>query len=81
MTKLESKDFVYWLQGYVELNGEVPNEKQWLIIKDHLAEVFDKKTPIRNEDNDEDEIFPIDDDVINLIMDCEQIKNTQKIIC
>lgn len=41
-------DFVYWLQGYVELNGDVPTEQQWEVIKDHLQLVMDKKTPVRN---------------------------------
>lgn len=45
------ESFVYWLQGFVELSESdaVPNEKQWLVIKDHLKLVFDKKTPDRNE--------------------------------
>lgn len=41
-------DFVYWLQGYVELNGDVPTEQQWDVIKDHLQLVMDKKTPVRS---------------------------------
>lgn len=40
-------DFVYWLQGYVELNGDVPTDLQWVVIKDHLQLVMDKKTPVR----------------------------------
>jgi hypothetical protein len=38
-------DFCYWLQGYVEMGGGSPNETQWKMIKDHLAEVFRKVTP------------------------------------
>lgn len=47
---MNSTDFTYWLQGFVELSesNAVPNEKQWLMIKDHLKLVFDKKTPDRN---------------------------------
>ena len=41
-------DFVYWLQGYVELSGDVPTEQQWEVIKDHLQLVMDKKTPVRS---------------------------------
>lgn len=36
--------FVYWFQGYVELNGSRPSEEQWDSIKDHLALVFKKVT-------------------------------------
>jgi hypothetical protein len=43
---MTSNDFAYWLQGYVEItNGQMPNETQWVIIKDHLKEVFVKNTP------------------------------------
>ncbi|HCE8553420.1 TPA: hypothetical protein NHR88_003877 [Pseudomonas aeruginosa] len=39
------EQFAYWLQGFVELNGALPNETQWLQIKDHLKIVFEKVTP------------------------------------
>lgn len=46
---MDSEKFVYWLQGFVELN---PNAMltltQWQIVKDHLALVFKKETPNRN---------------------------------
>lgn len=42
-------EFVYWLQGYVELNGGTPTDSQWVVIKDHLQLVMDKKTPVRIE--------------------------------
>ncbi|MCU9411996.1 hypothetical protein [Pseudomonas aeruginosa] len=35
------EQFAYWLQGFVELNGALPSETQWLQIKDHLKLVFD----------------------------------------
>ncbi len=38
------EQFVYWLQGFVELTGE-PLTKREQIIKDHLKQVFCKKTP------------------------------------
>ena len=42
--------FVYWLQGFAELNPfTVPSPDQWRIIKDHLNLVFDKVTPNRIE--------------------------------
>lgn len=42
---MTSEQFVYWLQGYVEMGGDTPNPEQWQMIKDHLALVFDKQTP------------------------------------
>lgn len=46
---MTEKDFVYWLQGFVELTEtDSISEKQWLVIKDHLNLVFDKKTPDRS---------------------------------
>lgn len=44
---MNEKEFCYWLQGYVEINGSVPSEKEWQIIKDHLQLVFNKVTPDR----------------------------------
>lgn len=47
---MDSEKFVYWLQGFVELSdSDTISEKQWLVIKDHLKLVFDKKTPDRSE--------------------------------
>lgn len=41
--------FADWLQGFVEIqDSETITDKQWLIIKDHLKLVFEKKTPDRN---------------------------------
>lgn len=38
--------FTDWLQGFVEIpNTDSISDTQWLIIKDHLKLVFDKKTP------------------------------------
>ena len=37
--------FVYWLQGYAEINGCAPSEEQWQVVKDHLQLVFKKETP------------------------------------
>lgn len=43
------EQFCYWLQGYVEIyNDNVvasPTYTEWKVIKDHLALVFEKKTP------------------------------------
>lgn len=49
---MNENQFVYWMQGFVELN---PNAMltltQWQIVKDHLALVFKKETPDRQVDN------------------------------
>jgi len=41
------ESFCYWLQGFSEIHGKKPTEKQWLIIQDHLKLVFNKVTPDR----------------------------------
>lgn len=41
-------EFVYWLNGYVEICGARPDDQQWEIIKDHLLLVFSKVTPNRS---------------------------------
>lgn len=42
---MSERDFCYFLQGFIELNGGVPTETQWQQIKDHLNLVFNKVTP------------------------------------
>lgn len=44
------QEFSYWLQGFVELSGEIPTQNQWQVIKDHLALVFKKETPVYSPD-------------------------------
>ena len=40
------ENFVYWLQGYAEINGGTPPTAQaWQMICDHLKLVLDKQTP------------------------------------
>lgn len=39
------EQFCYWLQGYSEVSGRRPSAEEWQVIRDHLAEVFDKVTP------------------------------------
>ena len=41
------EQFAYWLQGFAEISQKAPTEKEWTIIKDHLATVFNKVTPNR----------------------------------
>lgn len=38
------RDFVYWLQGYVEVAEKNPTPEQWEKIKEHLQLVFTKIT-------------------------------------
>lgn len=42
---MTSEQFAYWLQGFVELNGQQPTQTQWDSIKAHLQTVFKKVTP------------------------------------
>ena len=42
---MTERDFCYWLQGYIELNGvEALSEKQVKIIQEHLHLVLNKVT-------------------------------------
>ena len=43
---MTAEQFAYWLQGFAEMNGGVPTEAQWQSVKEHLALVFQKVTPI-----------------------------------
>ena len=50
---MTAEQFVYWLQGYMEIaNPLMLNTGETRIIKDHLALVFDKKTPEREEEKE-----------------------------
>lgn len=43
------ENFCYFLQGFVELNGNPPTPEQWQSIKEHLQLVMNKVTPpVRN---------------------------------
>ena len=49
------EQFVIWLHGFLEIsNAEEINKEQTQIIKDHLASLFDKKTPDRSKNKDSD---------------------------
>lgn len=39
------EQFAYWMQGFAELNALPPSHEQWQSIREHLALVFEKKTP------------------------------------
>ena len=52
---MDSTAFTYWLQGFFEISdAKKLDEKQVQIIKDHLALVFNKVTPNRNEGQKQD---------------------------
>lgn len=59
--KMLPEQFTYWLQGFVEVNGEREiTEQQWKIIKDHLKTVFKKVTPQYTYTENLPPIVPID---------------------
>lgn len=41
---MSPEQFCYWFQGFVELNGSIPNQQQWDSIVEHLGTVFNKIT-------------------------------------
>lgn len=43
-SKMTAEQFCYWLQGFVELHGDVPTAAQWEAIKEHLGLAFTKVT-------------------------------------
>lgn len=42
---MTARDFVYWLQGYVEIHGAAPNDEEWQVILDHLK-IVDNPEPL-----------------------------------
>lgn len=43
---MTERDFIYWLNGFLELSGaKALDERQVQIIKDHLKLVLKKETP------------------------------------
>ena len=42
---MSPEQFVYWLQGYSELNGQRPTVEAWQSIQAHLNLVLKKVTP------------------------------------
>lgn len=44
---MNERDFIYWLQGFLELTNETTlDEKQINQIKEHIKLVLTKKTPV-----------------------------------
>ena len=66
---MSPENFVYWLNGFVELTGEKPSDEQWKSIKDHLSLVMTKITPVRLDLGDKpldlSKFFPKDGKGIN----------------
>jgi len=45
---MTAEQFVYWLQGYLEIsNPSFITKDEIEIIQDHIKLVFDKQTPVR----------------------------------
>jgi len=45
------EQFAIWLHGFLEIsNAEIIDQNQTQIIKDHLALLFEKRTPDRSEE-------------------------------
>lgn len=45
---MNEQQFAYWLKGFIEMNPEAMiTHTQWVILKDHLTQVFKKETPAR----------------------------------
>lgn len=46
---MTAEQFTYWLQGFFELSGATTlNEQQVKVVKDHIALVLKKETPVSN---------------------------------
>jgi len=56
---MDSTNFIYWLQGYLELsNAKSLTTEQVTVIKQHIALVMEKRT---------DTNFPIDDSLKTIL--------------
>lgn len=52
---MNAENFVYWLNGFVELtNRTMPSAEQWKMICDHLDLVMEKRTPKGKVDTNKD---------------------------
>ena len=47
---LDPQKFIYWLQGFAEVHGEVPTKAQGDMIKEHLLMCFDHVETVREVD-------------------------------
>lgn len=56
---MTEKDFCYWLQGFFEMTeADVLSQKQVLMIREHLALVFNKVTSSIQDDYEVDDGTP-----------------------
>jgi hypothetical protein len=52
---MTSENFIFWLNGFIELTDpKILDEKQIQIIKDHIALVLKKETPVRLSEKSQD---------------------------
>lgn len=80
---MTTEQFAYWLQGYSEICGKTPTKEQWVIIQDHLGEVFNKVTPNRKEPT---YCFPLGTPgsiiTTSFPLDCKEIaKDRNRFVC
>jgi hypothetical protein len=43
-TKMTTEQFIYWLKGFIEINGNLPTPEQWEIIKNTIKNIPEKIT-------------------------------------
>lgn len=71
---MTSEQFAYWLQGFAELTDGPPSAEQWQSVRDHLAQVFHKVTPIRSAPNGFPPGYPMTTGVV-------AVDTTARLIC
>jgi len=72
---MTATEFTYWLQGFMEIQDpEKLDKKQTQIIKDHLALVFNKKTPNRMEENDQNSQLNNEDDYKEILNELDNLE-------
>jgi hypothetical protein len=48
---MDALNFVYWLNGFAELSGDAPpTAQQWQVVRNHIALVLAKRTPLTDKD-------------------------------
>lgn len=71
---MNERDFIYWLQGFLELSeAESLNEKQIQIVKDHIELVLKKETPtyiVSSAGSDELSTYPLVEPKLSTTFTC-----------